>query len=270
MFIKIDYREDSLKTTMNLLFKEHSHEVESVNLSLGDVILESDNHVEKVIIERKTLYDLASSIKDGRYNEQSFRLDKYSLHNHNIIYLIEGDMERYNEAKGRLEKKTLYSAIVALQYFKGFSVIRTKNINETSEFIIHYANKLQKEQAKLGYYQEYNMHENKDINPTVIIDTDNSMCRVNTKYCEVIKKEKKSNITRENIGEIMLSNIPGVSSKSAIAIMNIHKSLMDLIINLQEDENCLDNIKIESSNGQTRKITKTCIENIKQYIMYQQ
>jgi len=270
MFIKIDYREDSLKATMNLLFKEHSHDVISENLAIGDIILESENNVEKVIIERKTLYDLASSIKDGRYNEQSFRLDKYSLHNHNIIYLIEGDMERYNELKGRLEKKTLYSAMVALQYFKGFSVIRTKNVNETAEFIIHFANKLEKEQKKLGYYQEYNMYENKDINPTVIINTDNRLSHTNKKYCEVIKKEKKSNITRENIGEIMLSNIPGVSSKSAIAIMDIHKTLVNLIINLQEDENCLDNVKIEGSNGQSRKIAKTCIENIKQYVLYQE
>ncbi len=53
-------------------------------------------------------------------------------------------MERYNELKGRLEKKTLYSAMVALQYFKGFSVIRTKNVNETAEFIIHFANKLER------------------------------------------------------------------------------------------------------------------------------
>ncbi len=114
------------------------------------------------------------------------------------------------------------------------------------------------------------MYENKDINPTVIINTDNSLGHTNKKYCEVIKKEKKSNITRENIGEIMLSNIPGVSSKSAIAIMDIHKTLVNLIINLQEDENCLDNVKIEGSNGQSRKIAKTCIENIKQYVLYQE
>ena len=41
------------------------------------------------LIERKSLNDLESSIKDGRYNEQSLRLDKYDLANHNIYYLIE-------------------------------------------------------------------------------------------------------------------------------------------------------------------------------------
>ena len=41
-------------------------------LPLGDVIL-CENNTEKLIIERKSLGDLASSIKDGRYEEQSYR-----------------------------------------------------------------------------------------------------------------------------------------------------------------------------------------------------
>ena len=38
---------------------------------------------------------LNSSIKDGRYVEQSHRLTGYNMHNHNIIYLIEGDLSIY-------------------------------------------------------------------------------------------------------------------------------------------------------------------------------
>ena len=41
-------------------------------------------------------------------------------------------------------KKHLYSALITLNYFKGFSVIRTKNINETCELIVNYADKLEK------------------------------------------------------------------------------------------------------------------------------
>ena len=39
------------------------------------------------------------------------------------------------------------------------------------------------------------------------------------KYVDVIKKEKKKNITPENIGEIILSQIPGVSSHTSKVIM---------------------------------------------------
>ena len=270
MFIKIDNRESDLLLTMNLLFKEHSHDICVEKLNLGDIILYKNSEplefsiddmnsstifnsdkidrVEQIIFERKSLYDLASSIKDGRYNEQSYRLNNYKVHNHNIVYIIEGDFERYNATKGRMDKKTLYSALITLNYFKGFSVIRTKNINETCELIINYADKLQKEPKKPGYYDE-----NKKDNDVT--------------YSQVMKAQKKNNITQENIGEIMLSNIPGVSSKSAIVIMKKLKTMKNLIHCLQEDDTCLDDIKITIENGQTRKISKTCIENIKKFVL---
>ena len=55
-------------------------------LLLGDVIITNDKDEEVLIIERKTLRDLAASIKDGRYLEQSFRLNNCNCHNHHIIY----------------------------------------------------------------------------------------------------------------------------------------------------------------------------------------
>ena len=56
MFIKIDYRESDLLTNMNLLFKEHSHDVIQENLALGDVILlDRVEQKEKLIFERKSL-----------------------------------------------------------------------------------------------------------------------------------------------------------------------------------------------------------------------
>lgn len=248
MFIKIDYREDDLKTNMNLLFREHSHEIETENLALGDIILLNNEREENVIFERKSLYDLASSIKDGRYAEQSFRLNECQQHNHNIIYVIEGDLERYNPTKGRMDKKTLYSALVTLNYFKGFSVIRTKNINETCELIINFADKLGREPKKTSYYDQNKVE--KEVN-----------------YCEVMKKQKKNNITPENIGEIMLSTIPGVSNKSAISIMKEYKTIKNLIAKMTEDETCLNNFKLVCESGQTRKISKTCIENIKKFVL---
>lgn len=287
MFIKVDYREKDFVTTMNLLFKEHNHLVELENLPLGDIILTSNNKYERIIFERKSLYDLAASIKDGRYNEQSYRLNNYHHDNHNIIYIIEGDLERYNAAKGRMDKKTLYSALIALNYFKGFSVMRTKNINETCELVVNFANKLQKEEKKKPYYSTF-CSDDEDVDnnfnnvDTLFINTSgkeennennqnesivNNRSNNEKSYCEVMKKHKKNNITIENIGEIMLSNIPSVSSKSAITIMKKYKTIKNLIKELQLDETCLNDIKMSNENGQTRKISKQCIENIKIFLL---
>ena len=248
MLIKLDYRETDLLTTMSLLFREHSHTIKLENLALGDIILYDEAEKEKIIFERKSLYDLASSIKDGRYSEQSYRLNNYDCHNHNIVYIIEGDLEKYNAQKGRMDKKTLYSALITLNYFKGFSVIRTKNVNETCELIINYADKLGKESKKVSFYDENRVE--KEVN-----------------YCEVIKKEKKNNITEENIGEIMLSNVPSVSNKSAIAIMKKCIRIKALIAELEQNDKYLDDIKLVSANGQERKISKSCIENVKKFLL---
>ena len=53
-----------------------------------------------LIIERKSLSDLIASIKDGRYNEQSYRLIHSSgLYRHHIVYLIEGGFAQHNQVK---------------------------------------------------------------------------------------------------------------------------------------------------------------------------
>ena len=82
MQLNIDYREKALLQRI---------QVEPKNLTLGDVTIEKDGK-ELLIIERKTIADLASSICDGRYKEQSFRLSESPVLNHNILYLIEGSL----------------------------------------------------------------------------------------------------------------------------------------------------------------------------------
>jgi 5'-3' exonuclease len=66
----------------------------------------------------------------------------------------------------------------------------------------------------------------------------------------------------------MLSNIPGVSNKTAITIMKEYKTIKNLIKKLEENKNIIDNIKIISDNGLSRKISKTAVENIKKFIIY--
>jgi ERCC4-type nuclease len=89
MIIKIDIREQELLGEINKLvqfipiFKQLK--VVTENLPLGDIII-ADEKEEKLIIERKTINDLLASIKDGRYEEQSYRLNGLEHHNHNIIY----------------------------------------------------------------------------------------------------------------------------------------------------------------------------------------
>jgi hypothetical protein len=87
-------------------------------------------------------------------------------------------------------------------------------------------------------------------------------------YSQVIKRVKKENITPENIGEIMLSQIPNVSACTAISIMKQFKTISSLITSLQNDEHCLDHIKNEiGKDVKERKINKTSISSIRKYLL---
>ena len=276
MKIRVDNREQELlkyikELIVNIpLFKDLEVQVE--NLPLGDVII-SNNVEDKLVIERKSINDLAASIKDGRYEEQSYRLNGLNHPNHNIIYLIEGDVNRINRFKdNKMEKLTLYSSIFSLNYYKGFSVIRSFSIDESAIFICNTANKLRKGEAenKLPYYQNnqtilkpVSLEENKNN-----LEQDNEEITSNDKdYVSVVKKIKKDNITPDNIGEIMLCQIPGISSITALAIMSKFKTFPNLISQIQENENCLKDISYTNAKNQVRKVNKTCLVNIVKFLL---
>ena len=273
MIIKIDTREQELfakcKNTIETVTKFKDIQLISQILPLGDIII-NDGTNDCIIIERKTLSDLAASIKDGRYEEQSYRLNGLQHHNHNIIYLIEGDMYRFNTFKERIDKQTLYSAMFSINYFKGFSVMRSNNLEETAIIACNMAYKLVGglKAGKIGFYsntisqQKSNDISSDDQNN----NTDETKEPTEKDYCSVIKKVKKENITSDNIGEIMLCQIPGVSSSSALAILSQFKTLPNLIKSIQEDETCLNNVCTTDSNGKSRKISKTAIATIIKFL----
>ena len=300
MFITIDYREKELIDLFQLKFTETKPETEEVkgkekkkergiienikikveNLKLGDIIISDAGDNELLLFERKSLNDLASSIKDGRYVEQSFRLDGYeSVPNHNIVYIIEGDLSKWKENanyNGRVNKKTLLSSMCSMLYYKGFSVIRTMNMTETCELILNWADKLQREKlTKTPYYssgakmeKQTQAQEPVQAQELVQVQEQSQTVRESQHYCDVfkIKKEKNGNITPGNIGEIMLCTIPGISSKTAIVIMKEFKTINGLIKSLENDGHCLNSIYMET-NDKKRKISSQCIENIKRYLL---
>ena len=71
----------------------------------------------------------------------------------------------------------------------------------------------------------------------------------------------------DNIDEIMLCQIPGISAATAIAIMLKFKTLTNLLKELEQDGTCLKDIVTINAKGQSRKINKTCSVNIVKYLL---
>jgi ERCC4-type nuclease len=268
MIVKIDIRETQLIEKINIFIKEKNITYIKIVIEclyIGDIIILDDFGKIYTILERKTINDLNSSIKDGRYEEQSYRLNELEIPNHNIIYLIEGKILK----SFRINPTMIYSAIFSINYYKGFSVFRSIDINESIEIICNMANKINKNslEKRMPYYKYIttnNVSNNNVSNNDNIVNTE--INTTNIPYSSVIKKSKKSQITSENIGEIMLCQIPSISSTTAIAIMKEYKTLPNMIKDLEINPDKLKNITYINDKNQTKKLNKTNIENIYIYL----
>lgn len=243
-------------------------EIVSEDLPIGDILIQSNDKTTILVIERKSFSDLLASIKDGRYEEQSHRL----LHTtgvppHSIIYLLEG---MFSNVPNPSQKKLIYSAMTSLNYFKGFSVMRTSSTYETGDWLVALTEKMGRslENAKPPYYATtpYLNSFRRNALPENVMTPLDTEIKPETNYCNFVKKVKKENVTPENIGEIVLSQIPGISAVTAIAIMKRFSTFPKLMSEIQANPNCLDDITTEN-NGKSRKISKSCIENIKKYFI---
>lgn len=270
MRIIIDERERGLFEKCTELLQQgkcDSIELFKEVLPLGDILLRSSQTNQVLLlIERKSFSDLLASVKDGRYEEQSYRLSHSNIiHPHSIVYLIEG---LWSQIRTPLDKKIIQSAMTSLQVFKGFSTHRTGTLYETAEWLLHLAEKIDKEMTRgkeFFYKRVADPSECLDINS---LDEQSSKSDTLTPadYCKVVKKVKKDNISPENIGEIILCQIPGISSTTAIAIMKRFKTFPNLIVQLNTNPACLENLAIET-NGKSRKISKSSLENIQRFLL---
>ncbi|KAM6160638.1 crossover junction endonuclease MUS81 isoform 2-T2 [Erethizon dorsatum] len=82
------------------------------------------------IVERKRLDDLCSSIIDGRFREQKFRLKRCGLGHR--VYLVEEHGSVHNLS---LPESTLLQAITNTQVIDGFFVKRTADIKESAAYL---------------------------------------------------------------------------------------------------------------------------------------
>lgn len=90
------------------------------------------------IVERKRMDDLVSSIKDGRFHEQKFRLQKCGARH--VIYIIEEqnmhEVLSYHEA--------IQTAISSTQVVNGFFVKRVQSLDFTIRYLVSLTKKLER------------------------------------------------------------------------------------------------------------------------------
>jgi crossover junction endonuclease MUS81 len=205
---------DSRETKLFSLLIERDLDIYKDNISIQKEQLElGDIHIIfndiTYIYERKTVNDLLSSIKDGRYKEQKNRLLANSTNNN---YIIEGDTITSN--KNFKNQKTLTSIYLNSIYRDRINVFFTTNIDDTATFLLLLVSKIIKK-------PENYLNKSSGI-PQDYID----VCK--------IKSQKNKNIDKDTCYLLQLSQIPNISKEIAKKIKEIYPTMSSLIKALEE------------------------------------
>lgn len=278
--------------------------IESAVLPIGDILIKTDEGKDVMIVERKTLADLLASIKDGRYEEQSHRL-KYAsgFPAHNVVYIIEGmlsTLKTFMEKKLVISAIASLNYFKGFSVFRTSGVQETADTliymadkidrnfmkgilpsyllpdisntftpnqlkNEAKSEAKGEAKSEAKDESKSeakdeakGGEDEAKSEVKEHENPTGGSESQKS-------YSGFVKTIKKENITQENIGEIMLCQIPGISSIYAQAILKFFGGFSKMIELVKLETANFDTISYETK-GKMRRIPKTCGEQIKKFV----
>jgi ERCC4-type nuclease len=119
------------------------------------------------VVERKKADDLLSSIFDGRYKEQKYRLRNSGFGN--VYYLFEGHLTGANATSER----EVSSALLKTRVKDGFKVVRVQSITESVKFLTFMTESITQQLSScatvktLGTMEEFAANNGKSCNLTV-------------------------------------------------------------------------------------------------------
>jgi ERCC4-type nuclease len=277
-FESYDFSKDKNLNKVNLIVK---------NLDLGDIIIKKKDEII-LIIERKTLQDLYSSINDGRYKEQKVRL-KSNFDDNQIVYIIEDSNTKFINNKFKNVQSIIDGAILNSVFRDNIKVLRTKSVDET---IIYIKTLLKKIINNFDFFVNpkvnmkdniSNNYEKECIKNEIQNDPNIKIVEIKSKekekekekennYVDNIKIKKKENNNPENCSIIMLCQIPGVSTKISKTVFNNYTNISNLVIEynklieIKDKEQLLKDLSFEINNDKTRKIGPVISKRIYNYL----
>jgi len=171
------------------------------------------------VIERKRMDDLVSSIKDGRFHEQKFRLKSCGLKR--PTYLIEsfGPIDHFS-----LPESSIKQAISNTQVVDGFSIKKTADQTDTINYLTIVSRYLAKAyEGRILISSSFSVYHDLPL-------------EVTEKRGMLMKFDELNNASRKNRGltvsEVfakMLLQLHGCTVEMAAAILELHPSVSSLI-----------------------------------------
>ena len=256
MELVIDDRE---KAISNLLQENSEIKYTVKRITIGDYALILNDNIE-MIVERKTLKDLASSILDGRKDNIAKLIELRLQTNCKIAYIIEGNTPNYNRKINRIPYKNLLAHLDHLMMRDNVFILYTKSPEDTLERLTYLLKNIST--IKKGGDNAKNITDSeKNITDSEKNITDNEIPILNTNIQNTNDLlNQKIVITIPEIK--FLSKIPGISLSMA-EILYEKKITLNLIYN---NISILEDIKYPSGrkfNYSKIKIKKLPAKTIK-------
>ncbi|KAJ7307117.1 hypothetical protein JRQ81_009098 [Phrynocephalus forsythii] len=192
------------------------------------------------VVERKRMPDLCSSIIDGRFREQKFRLRQCGISH--PIYLVEDSGSGQHLS---LPEKTLQQAVVNTQVVDGFSVKRTHDIQESAAYLTLMTRHL----ARLYGDRTLLSCTKEELERERPVQSIHGSCRLLTfaEFNEGAVKNKAQTVREVFARQLM--QISGISGEKAIGILEKYETPASLLAayatcsSPQDQEQLLSNIK---------------------------
>ena len=237
----IDHREQAIKDDITG-FDHLKDTIVWENLACGDFAIRGDDGTTYLLIERKTVRDLAASIKDGRYKHQKDVLLATSPPL-GVYYVIEGAVP-YSPPAEILIDGISYSAILSCVLNTcirdHIPVFITKDLKDTIGLITSIYSRIAKDPSKY-------------LQPTSV------------QYEHVVKTTSKY-IDKATCYEAQLCQIPGISMKTAKSIASKFSSMYQLCTAVSlNGSSALADIKV---GGGKRCLAENVKERIVDYLSH--
>ncbi|KAG0249375.1 Crossover junction endonuclease mus81 [Mortierella polycephala] len=232
-------------------------------LDLGDVIWVArlkdrsstgpDELVLDYIVERKRMDDLVSSIKDGRFNEQKFRLRRSGLGH--VIYLVE--THRIGETYD-IGADAIRTAMTQVQVNDSFFLKRTNHTDQTIEYLVSITEALRRlyesetlyaipdEAIDRGTFLSLQSHLSQNFPDRTYLTSYSSFGSLNGK--------SETLVVRDTFVK-MLMTIRGVSSEKAEELARVYGTPRALF-------SALDEAGDQVSQAQRRAILMRAVSNV--------
>lgn len=230
------------KEPIATLLLERGVDTETRALEVGDAVwiarrkqrtgFEADEVVLDHIVERKRLDDLTSSILDGRWRDQKFRLSSSGLSK--VLYLIEDyDVENQMRKFG----PQIQTALSSSQVVDGFFVERTSGLGASIDYLASMDGMIR----KMYEQQDLSVMPSAIISRSSFLDTREELQRKSPTALILTSFEafqalnsKSGGLTSKEIFGKMLLCIKGMSAEKVREVLTMYSTLRELTDAYQE------------------------------------